>query len=434
MHKFTSHPSFSPSTSSRHLARLVVLAASVLLTLTACEKQPVTVGALLPLTGEDAAIGQSTRQGMELAQEELQKQGRANGFVFAFEDSTSNADVALERYEALLANKSVLTVGGITPDEARALVPLAEERERVLLSPTAYDQELGAANRYFYRLAPSAAVTGTTIATFAAEDLKLDSMVLVAQSKHQGDLLEEGLGSTFDRNGGEMLGRFDLDDATLDWALEEIGRMRPDAVTLAGWGGWLAETVGALKKAGYRGKIFAPESFASPSVREAAGSAARGVLVAGGPFDAGNATGDALAFVEAYRARYGSDPDVYAAAGWDTVLVLDAALTDRPNLPGEARQWMRDDVKDIAGVIGHLQFNETGAATRYPRIYSVQKDLGLMDHSRWLEQEKQRIADQKRKLEEERQRILRQMSQSQPQTVPQSPDDPAAVDQVASSG
>lgn len=432
MHQLTSHPFETANPQGRHLARLVVLAAAVLLTLTACEKQPVPVGALLPLTGDDAAIGQSTRQGMELAQEELKKQGRANGFVFLFEDSTSDAEVALERYEALLANRAVMTVGGITPDEARVLVPVAEERERVILSPTAYDQELGAANRYFYRLAPSAAVTGTTIATFAAKDLKLDSMVLVAQSKQQGDLLEEGLGSTFDRNGGEMLGRFDLDDATLDWTLGEIGRMRPDAVTLAGWGGWLAETVSALKKAGFRGKIFAPESFSSQSVREAAGSAARGVLVAGGPFDPAHASGDALAFVEIYRERYGTEPDVYAAAGWDSVLVLDAALTDRPNLPGEARQWLRDDVKDIAGVVGHLQFNETGAATRYPRVYSVQKNLALMDHSRWMEQERQRIANQRRELEEKRQRILREMSQAK--SEPADDSDPEGASQIASSG
>lgn len=432
MHKLTSHPRFSTPTAGRHLVRLLVLAASVLMALTGCEKQPVPVGALLPLTGDDAAIGQSTRQGMELAQEELKKQGRANGFVFLFEDSTSDAQVALERYEALLANRAVMTVGGITPDEARALVPVAEERERVILSPTAYDQELGAANRYFYRLAPSAAVTGTTIATFAAKDLKLDSMVLVAQSKQQGDLLEEGLGSTFDRNGGEMLGRFDLDDATIDWTVEEIGRMRPDAVTLAGWGGWLSQTVSALKKAGYRGKIFAPESFSSQSVREAAGSAARGVLVAGGPFDPAHASGDALAFVEVYRERYGIEPDVYAAAGWDSVLVLDAALTDRPNLPGEARQWLRDDVKDIAGVVGHLQFNETGAATRYPRVYSVQKDLGLMDHSRWMEEESRRIAEKRRQLEEERQKILQKMAQDAAESKDNS--DPEGASQVASSG
>ena len=255
----------------------------------------------------------------------------------------------------------------------------------------------------------TAAVTGTTIATFAAQDLKLKSMVLIAESKVQGDLFEEGLGSTFHRYGGEMLGRFDLDDTELPWALEEIGRMRPAAVTLAGWGGWLAETVKSLKANGFRGKIFVPESFAAPSVRAAAGSAARGVLVAGSPFEV-DANGAIQAFANAYRARFSEEPDLYAAAGWDTVLVLEAALADHPNLPGEVRQWLRDDVKDIAGVIGHLQFNETGAATKYPRVYRVQRDLALKDHGRWLEEEKQRLAEKRRRLEEERLKILQQMS------------------------
>ncbi|MDA8018526.1 MAG: ABC transporter substrate-binding protein [Thermoanaerobaculia bacterium] len=411
MHQRSSSVARVSSSLSDHFAPVRISILLVAILGAGCEKQPLPVGALLPLSGDDAAVGQSTRQGMELAQEELQKEGRATGFVLQFEDTESKADVARQRYEDLLNSRAVMTVGGITPEEAQVLAPRAEERERVVLSPSAHDQQLAANHRFFYRLAPSAAVTGTTIATFASKDLTLDSMVVVAESKIQGDLFEEGLGSTFDRHGGEVLGRFDLDEAEVSWALEEIGRMRPDAIMLAGWGGWLAEMVTTLRDAGYRGKIFAPESFAAAAVREAAGTDARGVLVAASPFETSAEDPETQAFVEAYRSRYGSDPDVFAAAGWDTVLVLDAALTGRPNLPGEVRQWLRDDVKDLEGMIGHLQFNETGAATKYPRIYSVKDDLTLQDHGRWLEEEKQRIAEKRRRLEEQRRRLLEQMSQ-----------------------
>lgn len=413
MQRFSSVASRSSSQrlgSPIHLSVLTSAVALALLPLAGCEKQPLPVGAVLPLSGADATYGQSTRRGMELAQEELQKTGRASNFIVTYRDSESDADTALTLYRQLLDERFLVTVGGITPDEARALAPVAEENERVVLSPTAHDQELGATNRYFYRLAPSAAVTGTTIATFASRDLDLDTMVLIAESKQQGDLLEEGLGSTFDRNGGEILGRFDLDEVEMDWTLEELGRMRPDAVTLAGWGGWLAESVKTLKAAGYRGKIFTPESFSAPSVREAAGRSARGVLIASSPFDPSTGDQGTQAFVEAYRTRYDEEPDLYAAAGWDTMLVLDAALAGHPNIPGEMRQWLRDDVKEIDGLIGHLQFNETGATTKYPRVYSVQNDLTLKDHSRWLEEEKQRIADKRRHLEEERRKLLREMA------------------------
>lgn len=418
----SSQPLANPPRARRPAARstrpglfaLFGLSALVFMGLAGCESKPLPVGAVLPLTGDDAAYGQSTRQGMELAQEELRDEGRAANFVLTFRDSESSADVAAARYRELLDERTLVTIGGITPAEARALAPVAEERERVLLSPTAPDQELGAEYQYFYRLAPSSSVTGTTIANFAAQDMDLESMVLVAESKAQGDRLEEGLGSTFDRNGGEMLGRFDLDDAELSWALDEIRRLRPEAVALAGWGTWLAEMVRALRESGYRGKIFTPESFAAPAVRRAAGDDARGVLVAGSPFDLAEPAGEVAAFVAAYRAKYGEDPDVYAAAGWDAVLVLDAALAGQPNLPGAVREWFRDEVKDIAGLTGHIQFDGSGAATKYPRVYSVQKDLGLADHTRLMAEQRERRAEKKRQLEEERQRLLDRISQGSP--------------------
>lgn len=414
---------------SRYAAVVSLLIALITM---GCERQPLSVGAVLPLTGADAEYGTSARQGMELAQAELKKTGKATNFVFNFADSESSADVALARYEELLADKVLITVGGFTPQEARVMAPVAAEHERVVLSPASDDQLLGAGNEYFYRLAPSAAVTGSTIASFAAQDMKLKSMVLLAETAAQGDALEEGLGSTFDRHGGEIVGRYDLDDAELSAALAEVGRLHPEAVTLAGWGHWLADTVQALHGAGYRGKIFTPESFSAPSIRAAAGRSARGVMVAGSPFDPEADDGPAHAFAEVYRARYDTEPDLYAAAGWDTVLVLAAALEGHPNLPGAVRQWLRDDVKDITGVIGYLQFNGTGEATKYPRVYSVAADLSLHDHSHWLEQERQRIAERKKILEEKKKAILEQLrNQAAGGNVP---DPRADGSQVASSG
>lgn len=394
---------------SRSLRRILSSLALGCLFLTACERQPLPIGVVLPESGTDAAYGTSARRGMELAHDHLRQQGAATHLDLHFRDSQSSPEQALGHFRQLIEDKALVTIGGFTPAEALALAPVAAEAERVVLSPTSQDHLLGSENPFFYRMAPSAAVTGTTIATFAAQDLDLETLVLLAETRSQGDALEDGLGANFDRLGGEPITRVDADATPLDEAARAISGQAPDAVALAGWGGWLATAVDALRDARYRGKIFVPESFAAPSVRSAVGAAGRGVLIASSPFDAAATTEPTRTFVTAYRERYGQEPDLYAAAGWDTMLVLAAALADRPNLPGEVRQWLRDDVKEIAGVTGHLQFDDTGAITKYPRVYSLARDLSLRDHGRWLEQEKQRIAEERRRLEKERREILERL-------------------------
>lgn len=386
----------SPGT-RRSVVFSAVLAVLLLVT-TGCKNEPLKIGVVLPLTGEDTEYGQATRAGLELALADLQSRGQAQNLVLEFHDSGSDADVARAKVEELFDGRVIAAVAGLTPEEARAVAPLAEELERVILSPTASDQSLSQDNRHFYRLAPSAEMIGTTVATFAANTLDLDSLLMISESPAANLAYGDSLQATFERLGGEVGGRF---VGEVDQAVHAARSDRPDAVMVAGWGDWLASTVDALRSAGYRGKIFTPESFAARGILEDAGRDARGVMIAQTAWETDADTETVRRFVDAWSAAHDDDPGLYAAYAWDAFQVLAAALEGRPHLPGEVRSWIRDLPDGEPGVTGHLQFDESGAATKYPRIYSVADDLELRDHGRWLEQEKARIAEERRKLREQ---------------------------------
>ncbi|HSN56612.1 MAG TPA: hypothetical protein VLT32_18225, partial [Candidatus Sulfomarinibacteraceae bacterium] len=101
---------------------------------------------------------------------------------------------------------------------------------------------------------------------------------------------------------------------------------------------------------------------------------------------------------EAYRARFGSDPDIYAAHAYDAMTVALA-------LPALSRSWDANDIrktlqfeiKEFPGVTGPIQFDDYGDVRHNPVMFIV-KDGEVISYTSYLEIEKQKIRDRIKKL------------------------------------
>lgn len=402
------HPS-APNPRRHSFLVLCLVALALALLATGCAEDEVKLGIVLPLSGADEAAGESVRRGIELGLEELQATGSTVAFTPIFADSASDPEAARAELERLIREEGVIaTIGGVTPAEARAQVPVAEERERVLLLTSVGDQSLTRDARYVYRIAPSNEMSGSTLATFVANKLEADTAVVLAEDATFAETVEEGFHSTFESLEHKMLDRLEAPstDGDLSAAVATIDEAAPDAVMLAGDGEWLTAAVGRLREADYEGRLLALPAFAHPGTLAATGTEAGSVLFAHPPFDAATG-GEALsAFVEAYRAKYGEAPDLYAAQGYDALKVYAIALEGRPPLAGEVRRWIRDHVKDVQGLTGTLQFDEAGGLSTFPRVYAVDDSGALYDYGDRIAKEEEERQERLRKLKEEYDRLL----------------------------
>jgi ABC-type branched-subunit amino acid transport system substrate-binding protein len=98
-------------------------------------------------------------------------------------------------------------------------------------------------------------------------------------------------------------------------------------------------------------------------------------------------------FVERYERRFGCEPDLFSAHGYDAMRVALRALSDARTVDvTELRRYMRIGLRDFDGVTGTIAFDERGDVRRYPTMHSIWN--GRVVTCRWL-------ADQKtRKLKE----------------------------------
>lgn len=357
---------------------------------------PTEVGAVLPLTGDHALYGEPIRQGLELAYQELQADEELPfEIALSIEDSASDAQQSAELARQLYGEGAVAVIGGVTTDAALAMVPAAERADKILLSPSASSPRLTGISRNFFRLYPSDFKEGTRMGNFAAQTLGIESAVILASESDYASGVQDVFKSEFERYGGTVPAviEYPADATDFTTVVEQALGHNPVAVYVADYARNVATIVGQLREHGYEGKILTTSAFASPEIIEEAGQAAEGViltLTAMPPDDP-----KVAAFAQAFEAEYGHPPSIWAAHGYDALMVLVAAMKEVGTAPGDLWKGLRG-LRNYSGATGVVQFDERGDVGKYPRTYVV--DEGM-------------LSDYEESLEEKRQELLRQIEQ-----------------------
>jgi branched-chain amino acid transport system substrate-binding protein len=389
------------------IRRGVLLLAGLAILLGCGGGEAVKVGAVLPLTGEWAIYGQPIKNGVELAYNELVEEG---DFAFPIElsivDSASNATTAKEALAELYGGGTVAVIGGATSTEALQMVPVADQYDRVLLSPSASNPELTGISKNFYRVFLSDAREGTTMASFAFSKLGIKSAVILSKEEEYAKGIEVVFANEFERQGGEVLDSIRF-PATSDVTglVERVLTLTPEAVYIAAYAPDIARLLTALRGQGYEKYIFTTSAFSAPAVIEQQGEAAEGVFLTQTVFEPDSEEEKIQTFVNAYRESYGVPPDLYAAHGYDAMMVLAEAL--RTSGPIASDFWKGiTSIREFSGVTGMIQFDERGDVQKFPRVYVVEEG-NLIDYEAEVEKRRKELLDRLREIERrQRQKAL----------------------------
>jgi len=388
----------------RLLSVLVIAAAG-----SSCSEQTVLIGAVLPLTGSAEIYGKPIRNGIELAFAEVTAGDLAYTLELTTVDSGSDPARAAEQAAALYDQGAIAIIGGVTSAEALEMVEAADRAERILISPSASQPQLTGISKNFYRVFSSDFLEGTKMGNFATSTLDLETAVIVAEQQPYARGIQAVFKEAFERQGGKVLEVIEYPANTSDFSglLDRVVTLRPRAVYLAAYANEVAAMIRELRRLGFAGTILTTSSFASPQAIREAGPSAEGVFLTQAVFEVDSETPESRSFVEAYRDKYGTDPDLYAAHGYDAMKVLAAALraTQRAT-PTEMWKGMRS-IRDHQGVTGSLQFDEKGDVQKYPRVYII-KDGAPADYEGEVGEKRRELEEKRRELERRMRELERQ--------------------------
>lgn len=336
----------------------------------ACREAP-RVGVVLPETGPAAIYGASLKSGISLAFSQL---GTAHGKTIEvlYRDSGSDPARAASACEAIYEQGAALIIGGATSAEAKAMIPVADHFNRVLLSPSASAPDLARRSRSFLRVFPSDELEGGQAAEFLVAQQHARSVLVLSEDNDYARGLLPVFVARLQALGAQVLGPESLDEKGWEQRVRlAVLNQNPEGVYVCGYGETITRGVLVLRSAGFRGPVCATSAIHSTALLQRLGREAEGLYFPLATADLSGSGEPARGFVKAYRLAYNLEPDVYACYGFDAVLATVTALRAvPPPSPAEMSSGLRS-LRGVRGVMGSITFDPASAARRTLQIHWI---------------------------------------------------------------
>ena len=338
------------------------------------QERTIRVGVALPLTGDAAVYGKALQNGIELALSE--ESATEPNISLIYEDDQGLGAQAVSAARKLIdVDKVPVIIGGAMSSTAEATIPVCDSAKTVLVSPTATKPSLPHKGGYFLRLWPSDNYDGKIMAETAHNKLSLQRISVLYVNVAYGVGITEVFEREFKNLGGTIVSKEGYAQGATDFrtALTKIQAANPEAVYLPGYVAEVTQILKQAKELGFKTKFLGVNSLYDPKLIEIAGSAAEGAVFTYPTFDTKSTDPLIQRFVSAYQAKYGSEPDAFAAQGYDALRVVKKALGKTNGRPVSGAEVLiaLHSLGPFQGPGGQFTFDETGDVEKPLRLLSV---------------------------------------------------------------
>ncbi len=347
----------------------------LVLGLSGCGQKPV-LGVLLPVTGRAATYGESMSNAIHLALDEAQKDGSApHGLKVVWGDSASNPKTGVTELLKLAKDDGAnLVIGGCTSDVAKAMLPVINREKIVVLSPSASAPELTKKSQYFFRVFPSDELEGIRAGTFLYQDQSRQKVLIFSSGSVHARGIEPEFRLQYEQNlGGKIVGRVLLTDANWQHEAEDLlTATQPDGAYVVAYANETVQVIKLLRKNRFEGTICATSALYDRAILDANKQVLDGVFFPLPSFDPQSSKPVVKKFVTAYQARFGTDPDIFAAHAYDATRVGLLALRKAKYLAATSLiQTLHFDITNFPGVTGVIRFDDYGDVHHIPVMYII---------------------------------------------------------------
>ena len=328
---------------------------------------PIEIGAILALTGSIADQGLWVQHGLELAREEINREGiRGRKLVVIYEDARLDPKWAIAAYHNLkLRHKlpAVITMGssvGIT------LTPILNDDKVIQMGVATSTPEYSTPDDFSFRVFEASQLETKYLAEAIRNAFGFDAVAMLWIHNNYGKGLKESFEAAFRKVGGRIVfsQAFEHGEREFKGHLLTLVKAKPDAIVLAPHTEEGALIVKQARELGIDLPLFSSQAIVGKALLSIAGKRAEGLLIVGPQFDVESAAEPIRGFREAYAAKYGENPEMYAARAYDALRIIAKALTNCGESDTECIKSYLFGVRDYVGVSGTLSFDRHGDVIR----------------------------------------------------------------------
>jgi len=356
---------------------LILAAAS--LGLVGCAPSEISIGAVISESGAASVYGDDVKRGLELALTEINDAGGLDGtpITLTFRDDETNPDKGVQVVHELIDQVGAkVIIGAVSSRVTLAIGPICQEKGIVMLSPTASAPEISELGEFVYRNYPSDIVEATAMADFA-RDLGLENVAVFAVNDEYGRGHKDVFTAKYPSTYRKIVGAFDFEEDQIEafqGMVDEIKDQDLDGIYAIGYLDDVAELLKVVRGEGLGAVVLTSSSVTNDLVKLAGEASEDLVFPRPTTFDPNSDDPSVKKFVDAYRSKFGEEPEAFAAYGYDALKILHAAMLQGGGSahPSDLKIGLAN-LEDYKGPTGRVAFDRNGDVVQYPRLYIIRE-------------------------------------------------------------
>jgi branched-chain amino acid transport system substrate-binding protein len=325
----------------------------------------IKIGFIGPLTGDASSYGQSSQKGLQLLEDQINKDGGINGKkiqIVSVDDEGKTATCTTGGMKLITSDKVVAIVGPVTSTCANSFAPIAQKYNIPLITGTGTDVNITKAGDCIFRTCFTDPFQGKVMAKFATEDLKAKTAAVLYNN---GDDYSKGLYTAFKENfTGTIVDTetYSKGDKDFNAQLTKISAKKPDVLFLPEYYGDVAVIARQARNMGISATIIGGDGFDSPQLFTVGGDAVNGVYFSN-HYTSDDTSKEVAQFIKDYKAKYNAEPDAFAALTYDAGKVLCESIKKAGSTDGNA---IKDALKNFSGTVvcGNISFDSDRNAVK----------------------------------------------------------------------
>jgi branched-chain amino acid transport system substrate-binding protein len=290
------------------------------------KNKTISIGVILPLTGDYAKIGADIKKAIEIAEQDAENKGliKKNEINVIFEDSKMDATTTVNAYNKLRSSNNMQAVITVTSKCVLALKPLANKDKILLLNASAISTEIEDNSDYCFSLIPDAKAESVFLSDYILKNKNISDIALVYRNDQSGKSFCDEFSKYYSKNGGliqivEAHPTNTTDFKTIIAKLKEAKSVK--AVFMASLGVETANFLKQSRELNFNIPVFTYETINQPNALDLAGNLIDNVEFVSPRFSPQDTAYKALK--KSLKSKYGSDEiNFYMVSHYNAFMLL----------------------------------------------------------------------------------------------------------------
>jgi branched-chain amino acid transport system substrate-binding protein len=337
----------------------------------------IVVGYYGDLSGRTSNFGQSTKNGVEMAADEINKAGGISGrqIQILSEDDEGRPEKAATVVTKLIdQDRVVALLGEVASGNTLAAAPKAQAAKVPMISPSSTNPAVTQVGDYISRVCFIDPFQGAVMAKFAANTLKAKKAAIMLDfNSPYSRGLTEFFESSFNKLGGEIVDKQSYTQGDRDYKgqLTAIRSKNPDVIYVPGYYGEVGVIAKQAKQLDIKAPMLGGDGWDSVQLWDLGGDALNGDYISN-HYSVDDPSPAIQKFVAAYKARYGNVPDALAALGYDAMKVLADSIQRAGTTEGPKLKEAIAATKNFVGVTGTISLDQERNAVKPAVVLKLQ--------------------------------------------------------------